>query len=240
MYPFTHSALFLHICECWYSIQTLCLFFRLQSLLSLTLFYPSILPSSSCLFKSRAGGRVPEGISLRNMKSFLLWVYSRALSPCSDSFTAKQQQLPECSHGRKHHILLLDYSRPGPREQSVIQMLFPATAERGERDQTKGGGSLRAPLKCVSLSVCLNISASFIQSPPFSLLFKSFISCSSRGEKVTFWICSFLKCPPLSLCGFHCFRLHAPGLYQVLIFRTFIYVIQIRYASQVTRAPSYC
>lgn len=36
--------------------------------------YPSVLPSSSCLFKSRAGGRVPEGISLSNMKSALLWV----------------------------------------------------------------------------------------------------------------------------------------------------------------------
>lgn len=31
--------------------------------------YPSVLPSSSCLFKSRAGGRAPEGISpLSNMK----------------------------------------------------------------------------------------------------------------------------------------------------------------------------
>lgn len=60
----------------WVLIQhiDLCLFLRLQSLLSLSLFYPSILPSSSCLFKSRAGGRVPEGISLSNMKSTLLWV----------------------------------------------------------------------------------------------------------------------------------------------------------------------
>lgn len=65
--------------------------YRVGSLL-LSRFYPSILASSSCLFKSRAAVNVPEGISLPNMKSILLWVNTSAPSPRSDSSTAKQQQ----------------------------------------------------------------------------------------------------------------------------------------------------
>lgn len=90
--PSSHSALHSATCLSADTAYTLCLFLWLHSLSSLSRFYPSILPSSSCLFKSRAGGTVPEGISLWNMKSTLLWVYSRSPSPHSDSSTAKQQQ----------------------------------------------------------------------------------------------------------------------------------------------------
>lgn len=68
----------------------LCLSLKLLSPFSLSLFYPSILPSSSCLFKSRAGGKVPEGISLCNI-SF----GCKTPSPRSDSSTVTLQQKSE-------------------------------------------------------------------------------------------------------------------------------------------------
>lgn len=63
---------------------------------ALSVFLPPPAPSSSCLFKSRPGGTVPEGISLWNVKSTLLRVHVGAQSPRCDSSAAEQQQR-ECT-----------------------------------------------------------------------------------------------------------------------------------------------
>lgn len=108
------------VCACvcvWVLIehtQTWRLFLRPQPPHFLSLFYPSILPGSSCLFKSSAGGTVTEHISLWNKKSQFLWVYSQAQSPCSDSSTAKQQQKSESTAmaARIPFIEMLAHRRP--------------------------------------------------------------------------------------------------------------------------------
>lgn len=188
---------------------------------------------------------MPEGISLWNMKSSLLWVYSGALSPCSDSFAAKQQQESECTamaESIAFHCWLIAARAHRSKVSRSCYFQLQQKGARGTRHKQKGLSELPWSLSVFLLrflrqlgSQLVLLIASFTHSS-FSVLFSWLLGCSTLGKGGHILTLLIFQCHPSSLSGFHCFRLRVD---EVLIFRTLIYVIQIKYASQVTRAPSY-
>lgn len=109
MYPFFLALPYsLHMSGCWNRIQTLCLFRRLQSLLSLSLFFffLSLNPPQQLLsiqIKGLAEDR-QKAFSLSNMKSTLLWGVEPwvpaliPLQPNNNSQSAQPRQKRITSH----------------------------------------------------------------------------------------------------------------------------------------------
>lgn len=193
-----------------------------------------------------------QGLVEERQKAFhsqiwnLLSFGCRTPSPSTDSSTTKQQQ-SECTAmaGRiTFHCWLV--AAGIPQEPSVNQFLFPSIAKWVKRDQTKRRRSLWAPLKSVSLFASFSLSTGtpvldasclFFHSSSFSVSVSKWLQhCMVEGDILTlsFPLLSLTVWISLFLCE------SSQRVDEVLIFRTLIYVAQIKYASQVTQAPSYC
>lgn len=195
-----------------------------------------------------------QGLVEKRQKAFhsqiwdLLSFGCRTPSPSADSSTTKQQQ-SECTAmaGRiTFHCWLVAASIP--KEPSVNQFLFPSMAKWVKRDQTKRRRSLWAPLKSVSLfasfslstgTPALDASCLFFHSSSFSVPVSKWLQhCRVEGDILTLLIFPLLSLITVWISLFLCESFQRVD--EVLIYRTLIYVTQIKYASQVTQAPSYC
>ena len=120
-------------------------------------------PSASFIPQSSPAALVysNQGLAEECQKAFRSGIWNplsfgcRALSPRSDSSAAKQKQQSERAASAERiafHCWLV--AAGGPQEPGVTQLLFPAIAERGKRDQTKAGRSLWAPAWSLSVFLC--------------------------------------------------------------------------------------